>query len=98
MVDLEDEVKLTNDERETLLHLSAAELYRVYAAIDSQVYRPEQGVLLIKTLLKYGFSYAMLTIVIMIIDSLGIQHHLLKWVVLDYYNLLCIACGILCLL
>ncbi len=67
MVDLEDEVKLTNDERETLLHLSAAELYRVYAAIDSQVYSPEQGVRLIKTLLKYGFSYAIFTIVIMVI-------------------------------
>ena len=64
---LEDDVPLTSDEREALLHLSAAELYRVYAAIDSTVYRPEQGVLLIKTLLKYGFSFAIFTIVIMII-------------------------------
>ncbi len=64
--DLEDEAILTTDEREDLLHLSVAELYRVYSAIDSTVYRPEQGVLLIKTFLKYGFSYACITLVIML--------------------------------
>jgi hypothetical protein len=65
--DLEEEVNLTNDEREDLLHLSAAELYRIHAAIDSQVYRPEQGVYLIKTLLKYGFAFACFTLFIMVL-------------------------------
>lgn len=54
----DEEVLVSNEEREDLLHLSVAELYRVYAAIDSTVYRPEQGVYLIKTSLKYGFCFA----------------------------------------
>ncbi len=70
--DLEDEVVLTHEEHEDLLHMSAAELYRVHSAIDSTVYRPEQGLLLIKTFLKYGFSYACITLVIMII-ALGLN-------------------------
>ena len=58
---------MTADEHQDLLHMSTAELYRVYAAIDSTTYRPEQGILLIKTLLKYGFSYAILTLIVMLI-------------------------------
>lgn len=51
----DNDVTVTNEEREILLHMSVSELYRVYSAIDSKIYRPEQGIYLIKNLSKFGF-------------------------------------------
>lgn len=60
-------IQVTDDERQLLLHFSVAELYRIYAAIDSSVYKSSQGLPLIQTLLAFGCVEAFLTELVLVV-------------------------------
>ena len=60
-------VKVTDYDRQLLLHLSVAELFRIYSAINSNVYQVTQGLPLIQKLLGFGCLEAFITDILVII-------------------------------
>ena len=66
--EIDGEIVEVNDyERQLLLHLSVAELFRIYSAINSNVYQVTQGLPLIQKLLGFGCLEAFITDILIIV-------------------------------